>query len=103
MPAPLLSILQNMYEQDAYVLMDDNKSARVQPNRDVKQGCPMSPLLFSLYVSDIGNIAEGCKGAVTGTDSVIVTHVLYADDSALFSHDPAELQKMLNRFNGYAH
>jgi len=101
-PAPLLSIIQSMYEQDAYVLMDGSKSARVQPNRGVKQGCPLSPLLFSLYVNDIGKIAEDCKGAVTGTDGVNVTHMLYADDSALFSHDPAEMQKMLNRLSGYA-
>ena len=103
MPAPLLSIVQNIYEQDAYVLMDGSKSARVQPNRGVKQGCPLSPLLFSLYVNDIGNIAEGCKGAVTGTDSASVTYMQYADDPAFFSHDPAELQKMLNRLSGYAH
>jgi hypothetical protein len=93
MSAPLLSFIQNMYEQDAYVLMDGSKSARVQPSCGVKQCCPLSPLLLSLYryVNDIGNIAKDCKGAVTGTDSVSVTHMLYADDSALFSHDPAEL------------
>ena len=85
MPAPLLSIIQNMYEQDAYVLMDGSKSARVQPDRGVKQGCPLSPLLLSLYVNDIGNIAEDCKGAVTGTDGVSVTHMLYSDDSALLT------------------
>ena len=96
-------VIQNMYEQDAYVLMDGSKSARVQPSRGVEQGCPLSPLLFSLYVNDIGKIAEGCKGAVTGTDGASVTHMLYADDSALFSHDPAELQKMLNCLSGFVH
>ena len=68
MPAPLLSIIQNMYEQDAYVLVDGSKSARVPPNRGVKQGCPLSPFLFSLYVNDIGKIVDNCKGAVTGQD-----------------------------------
>jgi len=45
----------------------------------VKQGCPLSPLLFSLYINDIGSIAEGVQGAVTGTEDVRVTHMLYAD------------------------
>jgi len=37
----------------------------VHPSRGVKQGCPSSPLLFSLCVNDLNEIAEGVQGAVT--------------------------------------
>jgi len=68
----------------------------------VKQGCPLSPLLFSLYINDIGKIAEGVQGAVTGTEDVQVTHMLYADDLTLLANALDALQSMLNRLVVYA-
>ena len=62
MPAPLLCVIQDIYNRDEYVLKDGDKTARVRPTRGVKQGCPLSPLLFSLYINDIDNIAEGVSG-----------------------------------------
>ena len=41
-------------------------------------------------------------GAVTGTEGLRVTHMLYADDLTLTANDPVQLQKMLRRLESNA-
>ena len=51
-----------------------------------KKGCPLSPLLYSLYTNDIDRFLDVQKGAATALDPVNVPHCDYADDTALISN-----------------
>jgi len=70
-PDHILSIFRDLYRADEYILLDGDEIYRyiasVQPSFGVKQGCPRSSLLFAIYLNDIDNIADGVKGALTGT------------------------------------
>eukprot|EP00983_Pelagomonas_calceolata_P070609 1150854-Pelagomonas_calceolata.AAC.1 len=98
----LLAILKNIYDNDKYALIDGCKRAQVHPKLGVKQGCTLSPTLFSLYISDVDCLADNVQGAVTEASDVQVMLSLYADDLCLTANHPTELQIMLDRLYGYA-
>jgi hypothetical protein len=91
-----------MYTGCLYLLFVGNKtSEEVAPNKGLKQGCPLSPLLYSLYTNDIDRFLTVQRGAATALDSVQVPHCDYADDIALTSNTAECLQFQLNKFHNY--
>ena len=69
LPPLLLNILKDIYAGDLYVLIDGDKIAVVHPQKGVKQGCPLSPTLFALFISDLpafSRSVEHTLGAVMG-------------------------------------
>ena len=57
-------------------------------------------LRFTSLMDD--EFGTGFMGAVTDTEGLRVTHMLYADDLTLTANDPVQLQKMLRRLESYA-
>jgi hypothetical protein len=103
LPTQLLDIVRDMYTGDKYELIDGPKrSGPMCPANGLKQGCPLSPLLFSLYVNDVKGQFASSWGAETGMSGVRVPLLMYADDLTLMSNDPNHLQLMLNKLQNYA-
>lgn len=77
----LVGFLKRMYAKTRLrVRINDELGEAVSYKRGVRQGCPISPLLFNLYVNDI---LKDCRGVeVIGLGSPL-KGLLFADDTVL--------------------
>ena len=67
----------------------------------VAQGCPLSPVLFSLYINDIAlEIKE--KGGGTQWGEVRVAVLMYADDMVLLADSKEGLQRSIDAAFAYS-
>ena len=77
-----LRIIQNLYyEQTAAVKINDKVGDFTPIQRGVRQGCVLSPDLFSLYSEIILRYIEGEDGIKIGGHNI--NHLRYADDTVL--------------------
>ena len=73
----------------------------ITSNLDVKQGDPISSLLFMMFVNDIlANINSNLDGIFT-VNEIKIFLIFYADDQVLFSTSPTSLQSMLSDIEEY--
>ncbi len=69
--------------------------------RGVRQGGPLSPLLFNLYIADLEMWLKGNQvgGVVIGSCKIYM--LAYADDMVLVAETPEEMQGMLGSMEKY--
>lgn len=69
--------------------------------RGVRQGCPMSPILFNLVLADLEEELRKVKWRGTRIGEERVYSLLYADDMVLIAEKEEEMKSMLERLEGY--
>jgi hypothetical protein len=107
-------LLTGFLVTSSYCLVDGfTGTAPISPSKGVKQGCPLSPILFALFLSDVGaalgmrhstgrrgvplqNVEHGQSGVWN------VTHLLFADDLAVVHTGQERLQSQVHILLRYA-
>ena len=68
----------------------------------LKQGEPLSPLLFILFINDITEHIDFDNLSESDIDQLSIYMLLFADDIALFTTSPVSLQAQLDSISNYS-
>lgn len=93
-----LRIIKNLYwAQAANIRVDGEVGEYVKIRRGVRQGCVMSPDLFSLYTEFVMRKIDNMPGIKVGGKNI--NNLRYADDTVLIATKEDDLQHILNIVN----
>ena len=96
----MLTAVMDLYSNTKMQVRVNGKTSRgfIISTMGVKQGCPVSPLLFGLFIEQLHeHLASSCPHigvSIVGDDKL--KEMLYADDVTLLSYTPCELQQLCN-------
>lgn len=102
MIGPVYKVIHSMYQSvSAVVRQGYEVSDVIHQHVGLRQGCVLSPCLFSLFIADFPAYLKqhGCAGVLIHDESVPA--LFYADDGALLATSPADLQKILDALCTY--
>ena len=91
-----LRIVKNMYwRQEAAIRIGNRTGKYQQIEKGVRQGCVLSPDLFSLYSESILRTIKDMPGIKVGGN--IINNLRYADDTVLIAETQEDLQHLLDK------
>jgi len=95
-------LIQSMYYNDnVRVRLSGGLSNPLWFTRGVKQGCVLSPLLFSLYISGLGRVLHSMKEGVQ-FNGVFISALFFADDLVLISRTKRRgMDRLLRRVHKF--
>ena len=95
----ILDAIQSLYVNvQSTVKVNDLFSPWFPVSNGVKQGCKISPTLFSVYINDLAQEINGLNCGINVGD-IMVSTLLYADDIILIAPTAENLQQMFDTLN----
>ncbi len=100
-PEILLRNIKASYRDPSTILQfQDVVSEPLQMTLGLKQGCVMSPILFAIYIAELGHRLQN-SGLGIVVDDITIPGMFFADDMVLVGNK-RDLQKLLNIVGEFA-
>lgn len=100
LPAPMIEYITDVYSRSVTRLSCDSwTSEKIRPTCGVKQGDPMSPIIFNMVIERLLKELPEDIGARIG--GLVVNAAAFADDMLLFASTPMGLQKLIDLSVGF--
>ncbi|KAK3523662.1 hypothetical protein QTP70_006725 [Hemibagrus guttatus] len=94
---PLLRAVRSLYNQSrSLVCIASCKSDLFPVHVGLRQGCPLSPVLFIVFMDRISRRSQGLEGIRFGDHRI--SSLIFADDVVLLAPSSLDLQHALGRF-----
>lgn len=101
-PDNFINILKCMFlKSKAKVIVNGTLTEEFEIQRGVKQGDPLSPILFSFAIKLLGRAANDPKlnSEMSVINELKITHLMYANDSILISKSDEGIKLWLEKLN----
>jgi hypothetical protein len=96
-------LIYDLYmRQQAVIKVADGESEPGEIGRGVRQGCPLSPLLFSIYAEAMMSEAMEDIDEGVSVGGELIKDVRFADDQAMMACTEQGLQEVMDGLNGTA-
>lgn len=95
----MLGAVQSLYANATYAIkIKDRIGAPCPSLTGLKQGCPLSPTLFGLFIDGLSHhLASTCPAAgFEVSPGTKLSHLMYADDITLIAGSACELQDLID-------
>ena len=99
----IFTAIQSLYDNvTCNVRINDVCTDWFPVNQGLKQGCVLSPTMFSIYVNDLAEMINNLGCGVT-VDQYNMAILMYADDIVLLSESEHDMQRMLDAVNEWCY
>ena len=90
-------LISNLYlNQEVMIRIEGEDSEPGKIGRGVRQGCPLSPLLFNIYIEELVKEAMEKINDGVKVGGKLVKALRFADDQAMVASSQGGLQRMMN-------